>query len=67
MKHNKNQLFGCPKENPEIFPEKPLPCKPEKIDPVPPDTNNDPTKPKPGTSEPDKNDPNRINFGNSRI
>ena len=36
------------------------PSKPEKDIPVKPDTNPDPTKPKPGGNEPEKNDPTRI-------
>ena len=36
------------------------PVKPEKDIPVKPDINPDPTKPKPGGNEPEKNDPTRI-------
>jgi hypothetical protein len=36
------------------------PVKPEKEIPAKPDTNPDPTKPKPGGNEPEKNDPTRI-------
>ena len=36
------------------------PVKPEKDIPAEPDTNPDPTKPKPGWNEPEKNDPTRI-------
>lgn len=36
------------------------PVKPEKDIPVKPDKNPDPTKPKPGGNEPEKNDPTRI-------
>lgn len=36
------------------------PVKPEKDIPVKPDVNPDPTKPKPGGNEPEKNDPTRI-------
>jgi len=60
MKINKKTSAGHLKINHEIFPEKPLPSKPEKIDLITPDINNDPTKPKPGSIEPGKNDPNRI-------
>ncbi len=36
------------------------PVKPEKDIPVKPDKNPDPTTPKPGGNEPNKNDPTRI-------
>jgi hypothetical protein len=36
------------------------PVKPERDIPARPDTNPDPTKPKPGGNEPEKNDPTRI-------
>ena len=36
------------------------PNKPDKHIPVKPDKNPDPTKPRPGGNEPDKNDPTRI-------
>ena len=36
------------------------PIKPEKYIPVKPDKNPDPTTPRPGGNEPDKNDPTRI-------
>lgn len=36
------------------------PLHPEKDIPVKPDKNPDPTKPKPGGNEPEKNDPTRI-------
>jgi hypothetical protein len=36
------------------------PVQPEKDIPARPDTNPDPTKPKPGGNEPEKNDPTRI-------
>jgi hypothetical protein len=36
------------------------PVKPEKDIPVKPDVNPDPTRPKPGGNEPEKNDPTRI-------
>jgi hypothetical protein len=38
----------------------PGPMKPEKDIPVKPDINPDPTKPRPGGNEPNKNDPTRI-------
>jgi|GraSoiStandDraft_46_1057282.scaffolds.fasta_scaffold1614021_1 hypothetical protein len=38
----------------------PGPVNPEKDIPVKPDINPDPTKPRPGGNEPNKNDPTRI-------
>ncbi len=43
---------GYHKQNPPVKPEKEIPGKP--------DPNPDPTKPKPGGNEPEKNDPTRI-------
>ena len=40
------------KESPPVKPEKDIPLKPDK--------NPDPTRPKPGGNEPEKNDPTRI-------
>lgn len=37
-----------------------LPNQPDKNVPLKPDINPDPTKPKPGGNEPEKNDPTRI-------
>jgi hypothetical protein len=36
------------------------PVRPDKNIPVKPDTNPDPTRPRPGGNDPDKNDPTRI-------
>lgn len=39
---------------------KTFPVKPEKEIPLKPDKNPDPTRPRPGGNEPEKNDPTRI-------
>ena len=53
MKQKKNKIDQKPgKDSPPVKPEKDIPVKPDK-DP-------DPTKPKPGGNEPEKNDPTRI-------
>lgn len=53
MKKNKN---SCEKNKEQ----KTAPVRPEKDIPVKPDKNPDPTKPRPGGNEPEKNDPTRI-------
>lgn len=53
MKKHKNNLENNPDKNDP-------PVKPEKDIPVKPDKNPDPTKPRPGGNEPEKNDPTRI-------
>lgn len=53
MKKNKNVFENSPgKDEPPVKPEKDIPVKPDK--------NPDPTKPRPGGNEPEKNDPTRI-------
>ena len=53
MKTNKNTLENMAgKSDPPVRPEKDIPVKPDK--------NPDPTKPRPGGNEPEKNDPTRI-------
>lgn len=53
MKNNK-------KNSEKIIEKQTKPIRPEKDIPVKPDKNPDPTKPRPGGNEPEKNDPTRI-------
>ena len=52
MKKDKNIVGKGKEQDPPVQPEKKIPGKP--------DRNPDPTKPKPGGNEPEKNDPTRI-------
>lgn len=61
MKLNRSKAIRFMKTRNNQKPEKDSPpVKPEKDIPVKPDKNPDPTKPKPGGNEPNKNDPTRI-------